>query len=423
MVLERGRQLTARFACCVLAIYAVLYTLSFPIDRLPGPFIPIANYYARGVYAVESWVAKGIFGIERPLEFVYHPNGGGDSTTDFIRLFCIVVVALTGSAAWMIAMPSRDPRALRSYIHVYLRYFLATAMLMYGLAKVTPEGQFYFPRLDYLIRPLGDLGRSDVLAAFMGSSFAYTLFAGLGETLGGLLLLSRRTAPLGALVLIPILLNVLVMNTAYGWDVKIGSAHFLLIACVLAAPLIQRLLKLVFKDQPVPPLRVDSPVLALWPRTRFGMKVAMVSWFGWLAIGQIWRLPAQWGDPSKTAFYGIWDVAAMDVGGDVLSPSLTESRRWRTVVFERNQRVVVRPMSDSLRSFRATIDTSARKLRLTRGGDTTSIGAFDFEKPKDGSLILVGTFDALPTRLTLVPSKRTFRLGACPLRVIVDRFC
>ena len=57
---------------------------------------------------------------------------------------------------------------------------------------------------------------------------------------------------------------------------------------------------------------------------------------------------------------------------------------------------------EALRRFRATIDTSARKLRLTRGGDTTSIGAFDFEKPEDGSLILVGTFDALPTRLTLV---------------------
>jgi hypothetical protein len=291
------------------------------------------------------------------------------------------------------------------------------------MRKVVPNGQFYFPRLDYLQRPIGDLERSDLLAAFMGSSYLYTLFAGLGETVGGLLLLFRKTAALGGLILIPILLNVFMMNTAYGWDVKVGAAHFLLIAVILAAPLLQRLFQLVLRTQSVPPVPVDSPILARWPRVRLMLKAAFVCWIGWLAIGQVWRLPAQWGDPNKTPFFGIWEVEAMQMGGRSLSPVLAESQRWRTVIFERNERVIVRRMSDSLRYFRASVDTSARTIHLTRRGDTTAIGSFDFTRSTDGRLDLTGVLDSLPTRLTLTPSKRTFRLGACPVRLIVDRPC
>lgn len=406
-----------------LAIYAILYTLPFPIDRLPGPFIPIANAYARGVYAVESWVAKHIFDISAPLQFIYHPNGGGDTTTDFIRLFCILVAAAIGVAAWMLAAPRRSPPWLLPGLKTYLRYFLAFAMLMYGMGKVAPNGQFYFPRLDYLLRPLGDLGRSDLLPAFMGSSYLYTLFAGLGETTGGLLLVYRRTAPLGGLILIPILLNVVVMNTAYGWDVKVGSTHYLLIAVLLAAPLLQRLFQLVFTSQSALPVVVDAPIFGGWPRARLVLKAAFICWIGWLASAQVWRLPGQWGDASRTAFFGIWDVEAMEIDGRSLPPAMTESQRWRTVVFERNQRVIVRRMSDSLRSFQASVDTSARTIRLARRGDSTSIGSFGFAREADGRLALTGTLDSLPTRVTLRPSKRTFRLGACPVRVIVDRPC
>ena len=179
-MLESDRSVARRALYRFGAIYAVLYALSFPIDRLPGPFVSLANLYARGAYAVESWVARGIFDITTPLQFVYHPSGGGDTTSDFIRLFCIVILSAVGSATWTFTAPRRNTAWLQPYLATYLRYFLATAMLLYGMGKITPEGQFYFPRLDYLLRPLGDLGRSDLLAAFMGSSSIYTLFAGLG---------------------------------------------------------------------------------------------------------------------------------------------------------------------------------------------------------------------------------------------------
>jgi hypothetical protein len=221
----------------------------------------------------------------------------------------------------------------------------------------------------------------------------------------------------------PILLNVVMMNAAYGWDVKVGATHYLLIAILLAAPLLQRLFQLVFTSQSAPPVAVDAPILTGWPRARLVLKAAFICWIGWLAIAQVWRLPAQWGDANRTALFGIWDVEAMEMDGRSLPPAMTESQRWRTVVFERNQRVIVRRMSDSLRYFQASVDTSARTIRLARRGDTTSIGSFGFARETDGRLALTGILDSLPTRLTLTPSNRTFRLGACPVRLIVDRPC
>jgi len=38
-----------RHAYRFLGLYGILYAASFPVDRLPGPFIPIANAYANGV--------------------------------------------------------------------------------------------------------------------------------------------------------------------------------------------------------------------------------------------------------------------------------------------------------------------------------------------------------------------------------------
>ena len=48
--------------------------------------------------------------------------------------------------------------------------------------------------------------------AFIGASASYSLFAGLSEFAGGVLLLFRRTALLGAMVSSSVLLNVVVLN-------------------------------------------------------------------------------------------------------------------------------------------------------------------------------------------------------------------
>ena len=58
---------------------------------------------------------------------------------------------------------------------------------------------------------------------FMGASIPYIIFAGAAEVLGGLLLVLRRTAALGALVAFAVMVNVMMLNYCYDAPVKLYS--------------------------------------------------------------------------------------------------------------------------------------------------------------------------------------------------------
>lgn len=71
----------------------------------------------------------------------------------------------------------------------------------------------------------------------MGYSRTYTIFAGAGEVIGGVLLFFRRTTTLGALILCGVLANVVALNFSYGIPVKIFSSLLLLLAYFWSLPI------------------------------------------------------------------------------------------------------------------------------------------------------------------------------------------
>jgi hypothetical protein len=62
--------------------------------------------------------------------------------------------------------------------------------------------------------------------------------------------------------------------------------------------------------------------------------------------------------------YGIYDVAALETNGVIRPPLLTDSLRWRRIVFAREGRVTLRTMSDSVTRYQGTVDTLKRSVRL-----------------------------------------------------------
>ena len=66
-----------------------------------------------------------------------------------------------------------------------------------------------------LIEPYGQFSPMGVLWSFMGMSRAYTVFSGIVEITGCVLLVFRRTTMLGAMVSAVALLNVVVLNFSY----------------------------------------------------------------------------------------------------------------------------------------------------------------------------------------------------------------
>jgi hypothetical protein len=132
---------------------------------------------------------------------------------------------------------TREPtRAWRSRIalvlQTILRYLLAAGMLPYGISKLA-NIQFQVRAWDYT-RPLGETSGRVLTWAFLGYQPWFQLLLGVLETLPVILLCFRRTWRLGALLLFPVLANVVLMNFAMDlWD---GTKQISL--CLLALNLV-----------------------------------------------------------------------------------------------------------------------------------------------------------------------------------------
>jgi len=77
----------------------------------------------------------------------------------------------------------------------------------------------------YLLQPLGDKSPAGLLWAFVGYSVPYQMFAGFTELLASLLLLTRRTLAIGALVALVATVNVAAFNLFYDVDIKLFSLN------------------------------------------------------------------------------------------------------------------------------------------------------------------------------------------------------
>ncbi len=240
-------------------------------------FAETTKAYEVKLESLTQWTANNVLGLEGDLVSAMR-NGSGDTTMAFVQLLIYTVVALVVAAIWsgILAAIKRheDQPWLRDGLRSFWRYVLAATMLSYGLAKLGfANTQFDWdgggPTEGQLSRTYGDSSPMGLLWTFMAASPAYTFFAGLGETVGGVLLVFRRTMTLGALVTFGVMLNVAMLNYCYDVPVKQYSTHLAIMALLVAAPDFRRLANVLFFNRPTEQSTLLSPPWAglkiVWP--------------------------------------------------------------------------------------------------------------------------------------------------------------
>ncbi len=130
-----------------------------------------------------------------------------------------LLLALSATVIWSALARRTEYERFAGWCRIALRYYLGVIMLVYGGAKVIPS-QFPPIAVEQISEPLGNLSPQALLWAYMGYSRIYTIFTGVGEALGALLLFFRRTTTLGAAILVAVLSNVVLINFAYDVPVK-----------------------------------------------------------------------------------------------------------------------------------------------------------------------------------------------------------
>ena len=347
-----------RWLFAFTVVFFVLVNWWFPWAYLPL-LDKVGEWLNKMWDAIVVPVATHVFHVTVRLD----PTGSGDTTYNYV--FYTMVLAFALAVGLIFAALDRRRahyERLRDYFRVYLRFALGAAMIGYGTIKVI-QSQFPPPNLDRLTEPFGAASPMGLLWTFMGASRAYNFLTGSAELLGGLLLATRRTALLGALLSAAAMANIVALNFCYDVPVKLYSTQLLLEALIIAAPDTRRLLATL--------LRKEQPLFRrTWAaRTAFAIGV--------LFAGAITFAGLQQAQNNVTAravrspLRGIWSVDELSDNGASRPPLTTDLSRWRRVIFDGPRLAYIQQMSDARFRYRIQLDEKARTVKLT-----------DWENPK-----------------------------------------
>src|SRR5215467_15130049 len=103
---------------------------------------------------------------------------------------------------------SADPHSADPYPRYldWLRYLSAFLLFTYGSSKLLGR-QFTLPP-EMALRPVGSLSGYQLAWFYYSYSHVYAVILGLIQLAGGALLLFRKTALLGATVMLPVMTNI-----------------------------------------------------------------------------------------------------------------------------------------------------------------------------------------------------------------------
>ena len=353
-----AQRLTFRF----VLVYFILYALPFPIETLQSLLIniheivtgdapdntnpPAITRHVTKPYG-EFWdqfvlrTGRELFGVE----IEYRPLGSGDTTWNYVQVFDFAVISAVFTLLWSLAawcwwrIRKRSRLGyphLHAWLRVYVRFYLAQMMIVYGAVKVI-KLQFAYPSPDTLLHTYGESSPMHLLWTFMGASDAYTWFTGAGELTAGILLCTRRTTLLGAMVTFGVMLHVAALNFCYDVPVKLFSTHLLLMSLFLMAPDLPWLTRALLLGQSTT-TRGYTPLVRLrwldW--ILFVVRTLVVLTFLGVTLYDSYDKSKLYGrQVPEPPLYGLWEVEEFTLNGKVRPPLTTDAGRWQRVIFRK----------------------------------------------------------------------------------------
>jgi uncharacterized membrane protein YphA (DoxX/SURF4 family) len=371
-------------------IFFVCNIFPFPINTLPFLdffYNPLDELFWNPI--IQFW-GKYLFNLP---EITVRPNGSGDTTWNWIQQFSILTLATIGTIIWaIVAKNYENHEKLSGWFKIYLRYYLAYTMLLYGIVKIFPL-QFGNITTYRLYERLGDMSPMGLLWTFMAQSEGYQFFSGMAEIIGGCLLFFRRTTTLGAIVCAGVLVNIFALNVFYDVPVKIYSFWLLLIAVYLFSDDAKRLLQFFVLNQGVDKKLEPNLFSTKWLKvSRLVLKVLFIVVIGGYQFYESWQR-VQYKEAPKTAIYGPYQVEKFERNG-ISNPS--DTLRWQEVFIDRRgtYNILFVTNEDGLRK-RVDFDRDPKNHRIfitdyTKAVTDTNHYAFEYVQADSSSLFIKG---------------------------------
>ncbi|GAA4791344.1 hypothetical protein GCM10023231_19070 [Olivibacter ginsenosidimutans] len=328
---------------------------------------------------VVPWFALHVLQLEKPI--TVFTNGSGDTTYDYVAVLVYVLLALVVSLIWSFLdrKASGYPK-LQYWLSVFLRYYLAMFMFIYGFIKIF-HLQMPSPSFTTLIQEFGDKSPMGLAWSYVGYSKGFSFFTGFAEVVAGFFLLFRKTTTLGALLTVLVTVNILAINLFFDVPVKLFSSVLLLMSLFLLSSDTKRVLNFFICNKPADPVFWPVQFKRKWMKiTRLVLKILIIGSFFYSGIVGGIRGQNSYGDKRrKPPLYGLYDTEAFILNGDTIAPLMTDTNRWKNLIIEWEKNASVKLMNNSLNYYNFTVDTVAKTVHFFPYADTSKKGAFRYE--------------------------------------------
>jgi hypothetical protein len=334
--------------------------------------LPLSVDLFKAVFGI-NWfhISYGdIFNITR-LSAKFIP--GADS---FINWIVIAVLTIIGSVIWgKSKFKDQDYSTLYYWLRVIVRYRLAIGIIGYGFIKFFPL-QAPFPSISNLNTSYGDFNDWKIFSMSLGIAPNYESFLGSIEIIAGILLFFRRTATIGALIIVVFTGNVFISNLAYEGGEYVYSIYLVTFALFVLSFDALRIYNLVSLGRPTEPNTFKPALTSRQQTIRLVVKTLVIFFFvflyGFKTYSGFNHDPYQFPKTlglAKTS--GIYNVSEFKINNKELPYSASDSVRWKDVVFEKWATI-------SIRSNRPVIIDAANSEQV-------------FKKDEDRDYELVGS--------------------------------
>lgn len=366
---QRNQNVVLRF----LHLYIISYVYLFIFT---SQFSPLEGIYKNGVL----WLCKNVFHLKQ-VEYI-KMTGSGDTTLDYWVV--IVNIGLAAVAALVILLADKKQRTFKDlhwFTVVVARYYVAMIMLSYGFAKLH-NGQFPANSIGRLEEKVGDMSPMGIVWTMMGASSGYTFVSGLLETIGGLLLLFRRTKTFGALFSMTVMINVALLNFFYDVPVKIFSSHIVLFCVFIVSGDAIALYRFFVLHQPSQ-LRFQKRTSdKKWKRiTLTGLKWLVVAFFILSSSSALFYTPP------PVPMEGAYTVDKFIINNQEIP--VNDSFGWKKLLISYPGRTNIILNNDSTKVFQSVLDTGKNTLML-RKTDQQDIYAYLHYNIQKDSIIFTG---------------------------------
>lgn len=323
----------------------------------------------------------------------------GVEDIDPLDLTACAVAASMGLIATL-CLEKKRPQVAASekynrWLQGIIRYFLAYIFLLYGFAKVF-EQQFH-SNLSSLDTTLSDASGLQITWRFFGYSYAYTLFVASSQIVGSILLFFRRTTTLGAMILLPVISNIVFVNFSHQIPVKLYSCIYLMMTLYLLLIDHRRLKALFWDNKPFEGRATERPQSRKLAFIKYALMLALIS----IAIGDNYNGYITYSKVT-TPLYGAWDVQEYQIGdADGL-----DSSRWKKVYFESDKLLSIKSDKPRAKVYFWMLDDESHSIRLEDPFTESVFLEGSYEMESDDKILIKATLGDDTVRVLLSRMKK-----------------